>query len=115
MYCSVQYVNGSTAGSLYLANEATGQHFSITLAPPPGATFKGNSIEWIMEAPDGGEPTTSLPKFTPVNFTTAIGCEASGANGNPQNGDTANVETPGGKILTSVKLGNDTVSITFIG
>jgi Peptidase A4 family len=114
IYCSVQYVNHDTAGYIYLANETTGKHFSITLAPPPGATFKGNSIEWIMEAPDGGEPTSALPKFTPVKFTSAIGC-GSGPIGNPQNGDTANVETTAGKVLTSVKLGNDTVEVDFIG
>jgi|HubBroStandDraft_6_1064221.scaffolds.fasta_scaffold221224_2 hypothetical protein len=115
IYCSVQYVNNNTAGYIYLANETTGQHFPITLAPPPGATFKGNSIEWIMEAPDGGEPTSALPKFTPVKFTSAIGCGANSAVGNPQNGDTANVETVNGKVITAVKLGNDTVEIDFIG
>ena len=115
VYCSVQYVNSNTAGSIYFANEATGQHFSITLAPPPGATFKGNSIEWIMEAPDGGEPESSLPKFTPVTFTSAIGCNASGGTGNPQTGDTANVENSSGKVLTSVTTGSDTVTINFIG
>jgi len=115
MYCSVQYVSNNTAGQLYLANETTGQHFSITLAPPPGATFKGNSIEWIMEAPDGGEPTSSIPKFTPVKFTSAIGCGANNAVGNPQNGDTANIETVNGKVVTSVKLGNDAVEVDFIG
>jgi Peptidase A4 family len=115
MYCSVSYVNNNTAGSIYLANEATGQHFSITLAPPPGATFAGNTFEWIMEAPDGGEPFTSLPKFTPVVFTSAIACTASGTTGNPQTGDTVNVETPSGKVLTSVTLGSDTLTIDFIG
>jgi hypothetical protein len=115
IYCSVQYVNNGTAGYIYFANETTGQHFSITLAPPPGATFAGNSIEWIMEAPDGGEPIAALPKFTPVQFTSAIGCNASGAVGNPQSGDTANIETTGGKLLTKVAVGNDTVTIDFIG
>jgi Peptidase A4 family len=115
VYCSVQYVNNGTAGYIYFANEATGQHFSITLAPPPGATFAGNSIEWIMEAPDGGEPITALPKFTPVQFTTAVGCDAAGAVGNPQNGDTANIETASGQLLTKVAVGNETVTIDFIG
>jgi len=115
MYCSVQYVSNNTAGYIYLANETTGQHFSITLAPPPGASFKGNSIEWIMEAPDGGEPTSALPKFTPVTFTSALGCGANNTFGNPQNADTANVETSGGKILTKVITGSDTCTIDFIG
>jgi hypothetical protein len=113
MYCSVQYVNNKTAGSIYLANEATGQHFSITLAPPPGATFAGNSAEWIMEDPDGGEPGTALAEFTPVVFTSAISCTAAGATGNPDAGDTANIEK-GSTILTSVAVASDTVTIDFI-
>jgi hypothetical protein len=29
----------------------------VTLqAPPPGAAFNGDTVEWIMEDPDGGEP-----------------------------------------------------------
>ena len=110
----MQHVSNNTAGYIFFANETTGQNFSITLAPPPGATFQGNTIEWIMEAPDGGEPISSLPSFTPVTFTSAIGC-GPGVYGNPLNGDTANVETTGGKVLTSVSVGNYTVTIDFIG
>jgi hypothetical protein len=106
---------GNSAGQVSLANETTGQHFSMTLAPPPGATFKGNSIEWIMEAPDGGEPESSLPKFTPVTFTDAIGCGAGNVYGNPQNGDTCNIENAAGKVLTSVTVGNYTATINFVG
>jgi hypothetical protein len=114
MYCSVQYINNKTAGYIYLANEATGQHFSITLAPPPGATFAGNTVEWVMESPDGGEPESALPKFTPVNFTSAIACGPAGF-GNPLNGDTVNVETDTGKVITSVTLASYAVTIDFIG
>ncbi len=86
--CSVQYING-VAGQLNFGNQTTGQHTTITLVPPPGATFDGDSVEWIMEAPDGGEPISSLPKFTPVAFTGALGCGADGRTvGNPQNADT---------------------------
>jgi hypothetical protein len=115
VYCSVQYVNNNTAGQLYFANDRTGQHFSITLVPPPGAAMSGNSIEWIMEAPDGGYPTAALPKFTPVNFTSAIGCSPDGKTvGNPQTGDSVNIVN-GSQTLTSVTLGNDTVTIDFQG
>jgi hypothetical protein len=115
IYCSVQYINNKTAGYLYFANEATGQHFSITLAPPPGANFNGDSMEWIMEAPDGGEPTASLPSFTPVHFNTAMGCNAIGSVvGNPLSGDYINV-VYNGKTLTSVVLANDAVTVRFAG
>jgi hypothetical protein len=114
IYCSVQHI-GNSAGHIYFANESTRQHFSLTLAPPPGAMFEGNSIEWIMEAPDGGEPITALPKFTPVAFTSAIGFGVSGVLGNPRNGDTANIEDASGKILTSVEVGNYAATVDFIG
>jgi peptidase A4-like protein len=112
IYCSVQYV-GNTAGQLYLANDTTGEHFSITLAPPTGASFNGKDAEWIMEAPDGGEPTASLPSFSPVHFTTALACNSS-TIANPQNGDYVNI-IGFGKQLTSVALGNDSITIDFTG
>ncbi len=115
VYCSVQYVNNKTAATISFANEATGQHFSITLAPPPGASFNGSSVEWIMEAPDGGEPHSSLPKFTPVTFTSAIACGNNNTTANPQTGDIMNIETSSGKVLTSTTVGNDTTTISFIG
>jgi len=115
VYCSVQYINGNTAGSISFANEATGQHFSITLATPPGANANGSSCEWIMEAPDGGEPTTSLPKFTPVTFTSALACGPNNVTANPQSGDILNLTTANGKILTAVTVGADTATINFVG
>lgn len=115
VYVLVQYVS-KTAGSISMANVTTGQHFSITLAPPPGATFSGNTVEWIVEDPDGGEGTnTALAKFTQVQFTSAIACTAAGGFNNPQNDDTCNIETNGGKVLTKVALASDTVTIDFIG
>jgi len=113
VYCSIQYTNNKTAGYIYFANETTGHYFSITLAPPPGANFNGQSVEWIMEAPNGGEGNVALPKFTPITFTDAIACGAS--TGNPLNGSTADIETTGGKLLTSTTTGNNTVTIDFIG
>lgn len=114
VYCSVQY-NATTSGSISFANETTGQHFSITLAPPPGASFNGQSCEWIMEAPDGGEPNSSLPKFTPVTFTSALACGPNNATANPLTGDILNIQTAGGKVLTSTSVASDTATINFIG
>jgi hypothetical protein len=115
VYCSVQYINNKTAGYLYFANESTGQHFSVALLPPPGANFNGDSMEWIMEAPDGGEPVSSLPNFTPVQFTTALGCNANGSLvGNPMHGDYINI-VYNNKVLTSVALANDAVTVAFKG
>jgi hypothetical protein len=63
VYCAVQYVSNRTAWQVALANQTTGQYFMLTLAPSPQAAFSGNTTEWIMEAPDFGLPTSSLPIF----------------------------------------------------
>ncbi len=114
--CSVQYVNNKTAGLLQMINETTNQHFTITLEPPTGAAFNGSSAEWIMEAPDGGEPTSSLPKFTSVDFKGAFACSPDDkTTGNPQNGDFINIVSGNGTVLTKVTLDPDEVIIKFIG
>ncbi len=116
VYCSVQYTNNNTAGYISFANQDTGQHFSITLAPPPGATFNGQSVEWIMEAPDGGEPTSSLPRFSPVVFTSALACGANNTSANPATGDILNLTNAAGTTtLTSTIVGTDTAAISFTG
>jgi hypothetical protein len=113
--CVVQYTNNRTAGYLFLGNNTTGGHFNITLQPPPGVTLSGNCIEWIMEAPDGGYPTSALPAFTPVNFTRASGTSSDGrTQGNPQDGGYAYV-VYGGQTLTAVTLASDAVSIQYTG
>jgi Peptidase A4 family/PASTA domain len=114
VYCSVQYVSNGTAGQVFFANESTGQHFLITLAPPPGATFSGSSAEWIMEAPGLGEPLSSLPMFTPVVFTSAVCCGPNGTLDNPSDGDIFNI-VGDGTTLTQVTLGLDTVTIDYVG
>jgi Peptidase A4 family len=111
----VAYV-GKTAGSILFANATTNKYFSITLVPPKKATFSGNTVEWIMEDPDGGEDGgTALAKFTPVVFTYAWACTTAGGYNNPINCDTSNIETTSGKVLTTVTLGTDTLTIDFIG
>lgn len=119
VHCSVQYINNQTAGQINFFNNTTGQQFSIVLVPPPGASFNGNSLDWIMEAPDGGEPNAALPSFTPVQFTSSYGCNASGQTvGDPQNGDTWNVVNFSAnppQTLTSVTLGPGAVTVNFIG
>jgi hypothetical protein len=107
------FISGA-AGQVYFANETTGQYFSITLAPPPGATFSGNCAEWIMEAPDGGEPISSLPRFTPVNFTSAICCGPNNTIGNPTNGSIFTI-VGFGTTLTSAVLSNYGVTINYVG
>jgi Peptidase A4 family len=113
VYCCVHYIN-HTAGCISFANDATGEHFSITLAPPPGASFNASSCEWIMEAPDGGEPVSSLPRFTPVIFTGGIAC-GPGDITIPGDCDTLNIQNVSGTVLTNATVNGETATITFIG
>jgi hypothetical protein len=116
--CSVQYI-GTTAGQITFANQTNGKYTTVTLQPPPGASFDGNSADWIMEAPDTGEPVSSMPSFTTFSFTTAVACSATGS-GNPKNGDTFSVVRPASgstpaKTLTSTALSDFAVQISFTG
>jgi hypothetical protein len=111
--CYVQYVDASTAGYLFLFNSTTHQSLAITLAPPPGATFNGSTAEWIMEAPDGGEPNSSIPRFTTVLFSVASASGPGGA-GKLSNAATYSIKSASGKILTSTTIKNSTVTIRDI-
>jgi hypothetical protein len=116
VFCSVQYI-GKTAGHLYFFNATNpaAAPLSITLAPPPGASFSGNSAEWIMECNDGGEPQNSLPAFTPVKFSGGVACGPNTPSANPINGDTFVILGAAGEVLTDTVLGDGTVEITFVG
>jgi hypothetical protein len=117
VFCLVNYIAlfpVGNFGNVIFLNMMTNQAFGVLLAPPPGATASGNTIEWIMEAPDGGEPISALPRFTPVVFLPALG---NGANGvaDPANGDTVNIEDDSGTLLTSVTVAPAITVIDFIG
>ncbi len=118
--CLVQLIPAASPGNpaqgtILLTNNTTGQDFCILLDQPPGAAAQGNTVEWVMEAPDGGEPNSSLPKFTPVKFTSAFATDSGGNVGNPKNGGTFDVETVANKVLTKATVGNEKVTIKFIG
>jgi hypothetical protein len=68
-----------------------------------------------MEAPDGGEPISSLPSFTPVVFITAFGCGLDRYVGDPENGDAWTIVDASSQALTATTLGDDSVTITFEG
>jgi Peptidase A4 family len=112
VFCGVYYVGRQ--GEIIFGNIDRGHYFSMVLAPPPGASFSGNSSEWIMESPNGGEPGTSLPRFTPVVFSTAFATGTNSTTGNPANGDATNI-LGFGETLTSVSLRQDALEIDDIG
>jgi Peptidase A4 family/Fungal fucose-specific lectin len=101
-------------GAITFVNQTQGFHFSVVLVPPPGAAFTGNSAEWIMEAPDFGEPISSLPKFSQVQFTGAECTGPGGVTSDPSQGDAWNI-SGFGKTLTSATLATNEVTIDFTG
>ncbi|HXW62338.1 MAG TPA: G1 family glutamic endopeptidase, partial [Candidatus Acidoferrales bacterium] len=60
-------------GGVLLVNVSTGKAVNLYLPPPTGASFAGDSAEWIMECTDGPEGGT-LPKFTVLTFQNAGAC-----------------------------------------
>ena len=113
VFAGVHYQNGQ--GLLMFGNVDRGHYFSIQVAPPPGVTFSGESAEWIVEAPDGGEPGIALARFTPVNFTAAFGSNAaSTATADPKNGDTQYIVDAFGRPLTSTTLETDALTVTYL-
>ncbi|WP_170066667.1 G1 family glutamic endopeptidase [Kitasatospora aureofaciens] len=112
VFARLAYQNGQ--GFVMFGNVDRGLYFNIQLAPPPGASLNGNSLEWIVEAPNSGEPGTSLPRFTPVDFSVAVGSNADGTVGaDPNTGDTTNISAFG-RSLTSVTTAMDSLTVNYL-
>ena len=129
--CSVGYVldqNGQPVGGhIYMGNETTGLYASPAVLPvPSGADFSGGSVEWIVEAPDGGEwgtsggPRSSLPAFTPVVFDSTVACGTQGIFG-PWTDAVGSIVQEittaprNGRALTSTAVNANGVTVTFTG
>jgi hypothetical protein len=129
--CCAAYVldqNGQPVGGhIYMGNQTTGLYVSPPVLPvPTGTNFSGGSVEWIVEAPDGGEwgsfgqPASSLPNFTPVVFDATVACGADGIFG-PWTDAVGSVVQEittaprNGKVLTSTSVTDNGVTVTFTG
>jgi Peptidase A4 family len=78
---------------------------------PPGAKLDGETVEWILEAPNGGVPKTVLPQFSRVRFTNARGYgRDESAIANPKSGRSVNISYAG-RSYTTVDLDVDMVAI----
>jgi peptidase A4-like protein len=89
LYGEVVFTNG--IGRVTLINVDVSAYFTMDLAPPHGASFSGNTAEWIMESAPG-EPTSSLPRFNEVHFTSAqCGTTSAQADRHAREGDIFNI------------------------
>jgi hypothetical protein len=74
-------------GGISMVNYSSGSQFSIVLEPPSGATFNGDSIEWIMERPSFSDGNLAQwPQWGAVNFSLAGGCTPGNFAGEPSTG-----------------------------
>jgi|ERR1700735_1177770 len=107
-------------GGVLLVNVTTNKGVNLYLAPPPGASFAGDSAEWIMECPDGKNGGT-LPQFSPITFNEAGACNvndappASSAGVELQNADLIQFGDAYGTTETSESAGTGVVNINYQG
>jgi hypothetical protein len=109
-------------GTCIFSNFTTGKWTSFLIPNTGNATFTGNTIEWIVEAPmyqatPSSQPVlATLPNFGSVTFSDSGGCSTDKlTEGNPQNGGGVNIVNSSGTALTSVSAGPGTITVTQLG
>jgi hypothetical protein len=113
IYCVAQYINSNSKGRIFLLNMTTNYYFTIDLNPPPGASFNGYSLEWIMEVTTEKNQLSSLPQFSPIEFNPAFGGDLAGNIADPVNG-TADEIKLGAFILTGVNITSGVIDIRYL-
>lgn len=107
-------------GGVMLTNVTTGKPLvNMPLPPPTGASFAGESAEWIMECPGSFERST-LPKFSNITFNSAAACNVNDAapavNAGVELGKAPQIvyQDAEGNVETSVSAHNATVNINYL-
>jgi hypothetical protein len=98
-------------GGINFGNLTTGQYTTLYLEPPTGASFVGDSAEWIMELNDNGAGT--LPKFGSVVFDTAGACDSKNSSSPIYKGDLITLMDP--TPNTSQIAGEASLTIGYVG
>jgi hypothetical protein len=107
-------------GGVLLVNVTTNKSVNLYLPPPTGASFKGDSAEWIMECPYGTAGGT-LPKFSPIQFNQASACNVLDAPPGGevgvelQNADTIQFKDKYGSIEAKSSGEPGQVDISYLG
>ena len=108
-------------GGVMLTNVTTGKPLvNLILRPPTGASFAGESAEWIMECPGAAYDRSTLPKFSKVTFTNAGACNVNdalpAANAGVALGNAAQItfQDFDGNVETSVSAGPATVTVNYL-
>ena len=108
-----------SCGQVVLTNLTTGQTSGfLYLIPPQGASFAGESAEWIVECPDGLARGT-LPKFSSVTFQSCAACNVGDAPPAGEIGVELQKAVPvvfedfEGNVETSVIASGPTVTVNY--
>jgi hypothetical protein len=108
-------------GCFFIADVTQNLAYSGAIAVAPGATFSGNSAEWIMERPwlDGGDGPFN--GFWPLSNFGSTQMTNPWANGPKTNGNTFSTsadawmeEGPGGTILSQGLVGDSVVTFDWL-
>lgn len=71
MGLEVWYTATWPSGHLYFINYTTQKSAAIGFDPPPGTSFTGNSVEWIVERPSLGASYATLTNYVAAPFNNA--------------------------------------------
>jgi Peptidase A4 family len=99
-------------GGVSFVNMTTNKSHLFYLKPPTGASFAGESAEWVMELPNDG--SGSLPKFTSVTFENAGACNSQNTPPDLSKGDLFYLENYSGQALTAASIGEASVIVTYL-
>jgi hypothetical protein len=75
---SAYYDSGTRMFTLSLTNTTNGQHFTRTLACPPGSSCRRSSAEVISEAPSNGASILPLTNFRAESFSDVVVTSSTG-------------------------------------
>ncbi len=89
----------ATQGYAYIVNENTNQYVEIGFTAPAGTTLKGNSAEWIVEAPTVNGSLATIVDYTEVPFWDAYAYTESSVFYDMANGYQVDME-PGSSVLS---------------
>jgi hypothetical protein len=82
VFAEVWYTAAAPNGHAYFVNSTTGESQSPPFSQPPSSTpftqYRGDSAEWIVEAPSNNGVVQNLANYGAVAMTTAFGLGATG-------------------------------------
>lgn len=95
---------GTTTATIYLTNNTTGTHTSFQITAPAGTTLKGNSAEWILEAPSVGGSITKLAAYGATFFDIAYAYTQKNVQVNAGSGNTINMVDGANKVISQATI-----------